>query len=283
MTDIKILIATHKEFIPPRESHFIPIHVGKEGQSDLGYIGDDSGDNISSKNKNYCELTALYWAWKNLNCDVLGLCHYRRYFDIENRIDKINDIRYVGNNEFNKYSFSEQTIKKYLLKNDVILPKPKRYFTSIKQDYAYCHLIEDYEILTEVINTCYPEYIDSWYKISNFKNSLVHYNMFITSKNIADDYFEWLFTILFEAEKRVKLSPYIYQQRVFGFMSERLMTLYFYHNKFRKKYLPVLFLKEENLEKHTPHKSVTLLLNIHKNLIFFLWTFPKKVLKNYGL
>ena len=78
--DIKILVATHKKYWMPEDDVYLPIHVGREGKADLGYVGDNTGDNISEKNANYCELTGLYWAWKNLKCDYIGLCHYRRYF-----------------------------------------------------------------------------------------------------------------------------------------------------------------------------------------------------------
>ena len=73
-------MAAHKLYWMPSDSVYMPIHVGREGKADLGYVGDNTGDNISAKNPNYCELTALYWAWKNLEADYVGLVHYRRYF-----------------------------------------------------------------------------------------------------------------------------------------------------------------------------------------------------------
>lgn len=82
MTDknIKILIAAHKPYWMPKDPVYLPLHVGAEGKPDLGYTKDNTGDNISAKNPNFCELTGLYWAWKNLDADYLGLVHYRRYF-----------------------------------------------------------------------------------------------------------------------------------------------------------------------------------------------------------
>ena len=81
LIDVKIIVATHKKVKMPQDnSLYLPIHVGREGKSDIGFIGDNTGDNISSLNPYYCELTGLYWAWKNLDCDYLGLVHYRRYY-----------------------------------------------------------------------------------------------------------------------------------------------------------------------------------------------------------
>ena len=93
--NIKILVATHKQYWMPEDSVYLPIHVGRKDKSDIGYIGDHTGDNISSKNANYCELTGLYWAWKNLDADYIGLVHYRRYFtrkEVRSIEDKKNQI-----------------------------------------------------------------------------------------------------------------------------------------------------------------------------------------------
>ena len=74
--DIKICVATHKKYWMPEDEVYLPLHVGRAGKENLGYMGDNTGDNISYKNANYCELTGLYWAWNNLDCEYFGLCHY---------------------------------------------------------------------------------------------------------------------------------------------------------------------------------------------------------------
>ena len=76
-----IFVATHKKFEFPLPDNYIPILVGSY-KFDLSiYQRDDDGEfQISYKNKNYCELTGLYWIWKNIRTDYVGLCHYRRYF-----------------------------------------------------------------------------------------------------------------------------------------------------------------------------------------------------------
>ena len=85
--DIKILVAAHKEYWMPEDELYMPIHVGAEGKFDdngapldLGYVKDNTGDNISYKHRYYSDLSAVYWGWKNLDVDYMGSCHYRRYF-----------------------------------------------------------------------------------------------------------------------------------------------------------------------------------------------------------
>ncbi|MGL4873253.1 MAG: DUF4422 domain-containing protein, partial [Clostridium sp.] len=84
ISEIKILVATHKKANIPKEENYIPIHVGREGKEELGYLGDNTGTHISMKNANFCELTGLYWYLKNKvkenSLDFVGLNHYRRYF-----------------------------------------------------------------------------------------------------------------------------------------------------------------------------------------------------------
>ena len=83
--NIKVIVATHKKYEMPNDKMYIPIHVGSEGKKELGYVKDNTGDNISDKNSYFCELTGLYWAWKNLDFDYLGLVHYRRHFCLKKK------------------------------------------------------------------------------------------------------------------------------------------------------------------------------------------------------
>ena len=84
MIDFKIFSVYHKPFLTPDLPFIIPIHAGKKLSSiELGYEGDDTGDNISLLNASLCELTVLYYIWKNKDKHQFthwGLCHYRRYF-----------------------------------------------------------------------------------------------------------------------------------------------------------------------------------------------------------
>ena len=190
---------------------YIPLFVGRNGKDNLGFLSDDNGDNISHKNNSYCELTGLYWMWKNSDANIIGLVHYRRYFAkwrLGKRLGKkkLDDI-------FEKY--------------DIILPKKTTsLFNSVYEDYSHWNYAKDLDLCEEVIKEICPEYSDSYTKIINGKE-LYYYNMFIAPKEIIDKYCEWVFPILNEVEKRVDMTGYDeYQKRIYGFLTERLFDVW---------------------------------------------------------
>lgn len=238
--DIKVLVATHKKYKMPEEKIYMPIHVGKEGKPDLGYIGDNTGDNISIKNPNYCELTALYWAFKNLKCDYIGLCHYRRYFTKSPII-----LRNLSFTEKFRLILTEDDIEEILRNYDIIVPIKRNYYIeTIKSHYKNAHHIEDLNKVEAIIREKHSDYIDSFsYVMSGTKLHL--FNMFIMKKSDFDRYCQWLFSILSDLEKAVDISSYdAYQSRIYGFLSERLFNVWLHKENLIKKEVPVV-----NMEK----------------------------------
>lgn len=240
---IKIFIATHKEVVLPDKEGYIPLQVGAEGKKDLGYERDNVKENISLKNKNYCELTGVYWIWKNVKCDITGLVHYRRYFFEKSIKHKLKDI------------ISEEKISSLLKEYDVIVPKKVKIpYKNVKNQFCKFHHEKDYDITRAVIKKLYPDYLDAFDKVSN-RNWLYPYNMLITKKSWFDEYSKWLFNILFEVEKRVDMTNYSdYEQRLYGFLSERLLNVWLEkHNNLKTKELyvyniQVSYLKQRIIE-----------------------------------
>ena len=135
--NIKVIVATHKKYQMPNDKMYVPIQVGAEGKKDLGYTKDNNGDNISSKNPFFCELTGLYWAWKNLNADYIGLAHYRRHFCLKKK-SKI---------QFDNVLTSEEA--SLILKDtDVMLPRKRNYI--IENLYSHCMLVNHMSQLFEI-------------------------------------------------------------------------------------------------------------------------------------
>ena len=221
--DIKVLIATHKLYQMPQDSLYVPVHVGAEGKSvkkgneiDLDYTKDNSGDNISNKNATFCELTGLYWAWKNLEYDYLGLAHYRRHFALKKK----------KRNPFDNV-LTKAEAEKVLLEYKIIVPKKQQYYIeTLYSHYKHTHYIETLDKSREVIADIYTEYLPIFDSVVK-KRSGYMFNMFIMPKVMVNNYCEWLFNILFELENRVgelNLTPF--QNRFYGRVSEILFNVW---------------------------------------------------------
>ena len=238
--DIKILVAAHKKYWMPDDDVYLPVHAGREGKEDLGYIGDNTEDNISDKNANYCELTVLYWAWKNLKCDYIGLCHYRRYFANKN----------VYTNDLEKKKaviLKRQEYEKLLQEYDIILPVKRNYYIeTVRSQYEHAHNKRDLEEVEKIIAELYPEYISA-FEIVMQRTKLHILNMFVMKKELFDAYCQWLFNILFELEKRIDITSYNqYEARVYGFIAERLFNVWLEKQQLKIKEMPIINLEPVN-------------------------------------
>lgn len=223
MKDIKILIATHKQYFVPNDSVYYPIHVGKDSNhNETEFQPDNTGDNISAKNPKFCELTGLYWAWKNLKADYIGLVHYRRYFKKSKRICLKEETKF-------KHVLTGEQVEGLLEKADIILPKKRRYFIeNLYKHYKHTMYVEPLDITGDIIKEKYPEYSNEFDRLKK-RTSAHMFNMFIMKKEYFDEYCTWLFDILFELENRVKDKEKDYDSfhlRFYGRVSELLLDVW---------------------------------------------------------
>lgn len=191
----------------------IPIQSGKALTDEkIADVTDDEGENISYKNKKYSEMTAAYWAWKHSTADFIGMCHYRRHFVLpEIIIEKLkrNDI-------------------------DVVLPLPTIYVKSIREEYFHRHIPTVWQIMLNVLNDFYPEYMSAAKEI--FSGAFFYgNNMWILKRKVLDEFFFWMFPMLVEIEKRVGDIADPYYNRYIGFCTELFTTLYFWDNRKKLK------------------------------------------------
>ena len=241
MDEIKIMVAAHKKYQMPANSIYIPVHVGAEGKEPIGYTPDNTGDNISAKNANYCELTGLYWMWKNSMADVIGLAHYRRYFTMK------KPSPFAKADDKWKCIATEKQIRMMLKKAPIILPKKRNYYIETNySQYAHAHHAIDLDMTREIILQKYREYLSAF--DSNMKLTKKHrFNMFIMESKYVDEYCAWLFHILFELEKRRDISTYSKNDaRVFGFVSERLLDVWLDTKVYMYVEMPVVFMEDEH-------------------------------------
>lgn len=203
----------------PKESCYLPLHVGREGKDDLGYVSDNTGDNISELNSSFCELTGLYWLWKNNDSDFKGLVHYRRHFT--SRGLKISQ------KQKKECVLTSTEWLKLLDKCPIVLPKKRNYWIeTTRSQYEHAHNPHDLVVVEQILRDKYPSYCAAWDKVMDSTKGH-RFNMFVMRKDLYGEYCEWLFDVLFEMQKRVDISTYNkYNSRLFGFMSERLLDVW---------------------------------------------------------
>lgn len=229
MHRVKIYIVSHKRLPIPKDNVYEPIYVGKEsslsGIQKLEGIKDNIGDNISTKNSSYCEMTAHYWIWKNVHdVEFVGLCHYRRYFGVD-----ITDI----------------SISSIMNGYDVVMVEPSWHLDSVYAYFAKYIGAENMTILWMVMKKMHPDYVNTLELVCDGVK-FYPFNMLLCKKTLFDEYAEWIFSILEECEKYVKTSPYTNGRRALAYMAELLTGIYFIHRGLKIKTVPYYKIEDGN-------------------------------------
>ena len=248
---------------------YIPVRCGAvyDKRKNIEILGDDTGDNISKKRNKFCELTVLYWAWKNVKADYYGLCHYRRYLSFQEGKWEVNSYGCVV-----EKSLSQTVIDKYALNNDHLMKEVIRKYDivtcapvdvrkigfGIKKLFDHCKLlrndlnITDIDILLQTIKEKTPQYYS--YAVNYYQKPVTRwYNCFVMRKSILDDLCSWAFDILFEVENKIDMTYYSQQkQRTLGFFFEHLYGIYIDYLKDNTniaiKELPLVFIEDVRKE-----------------------------------
>lgn len=175
---------------------------------------DNTGENISGKNGNYCELTALYWIWKNVlsteaSDEYYGMFQYRRLLNIDDK-----DICRIFENEV-----------------DVVLPFPTVHEPDIREHYTRYIRENDWHAMLQALKELQPDYEKVFWKLME-QPYLYNYNILIAKKEILKDYCAWLFPILARTEELSSPKGWERNDRYIGYIGENLLTLYFmYHSE----------------------------------------------------
>lgn len=265
--EIKIIVCYHKDSYRFQNDIFLPVHVGKATSNiELGIQGDNEGENISNQNNLYCELTGLYWAWKNLRSDYMGLCHYRRFFTFKRKrlpifFKRILGIamsplllfgRRVDRMYYDQIEVSSETeldiqlnsFKKKLISilnkkeaPKIIVPAPVHFlFESVRNSISSKAGQHHLDILKKIINDQFPEYLPYYYKVIK-SNRFYYANMVVMEKTIFDDYCDFLFKLL-NKHRDIIISSGLYYSlsegslnRLSGYLGEMLTSVFLISQK----------------------------------------------------
>lgn len=220
MEKIKILVAQHKEAEVFHNEVYIPIHVGKAlSKTELGILCDDTGDNISHLNPYFCELTAQYWAWKNMHdVEYIGLCHYRRYFQTEFTMENVEQLMDGADIVLAKSIFFSENLYSNLSR-DLVPEDILAFFLYMKGRFQ-----NDQDVINFLINC----------------NHFNPCNMFVCKKSLFDEFCQWQFSILFDLFEILPKSPYVREQRLMGYLAELLLPMYCITKRLKVKEIPVV-------------------------------------------
>lgn len=242
--NIRIFVTAHKNVDRFDSDIMQPVQVGPKNERFPWAFHDDEGENIADLNPRYCELTTQYWAWKNINADYYGFCHYRRYFDFsetvheENTFGEIMD-DYIDAKAAKEYGLDDNNIAHVVKQYDVIttpfgdLDEIINKYGSPRALWEAAPLLHDDDLKRcyQILCAMYPDYRKDAQDFFN-GNKACFCNMFIMKKEIFFDYCEWMFPILEEFDRNTDYSTYSKEAlRTPGHLSERLLNIYLMHHK----------------------------------------------------
>ena len=225
---MKIYVASHKKFDNIMSDElYTPLFVGAyKTDNHYGYLRDNVGDNISHKNNQYSEITGLYWIWKHATEDIVGLCHYRRYFS--KSLLKSKEI------------IDRADVLSSLENHDIILHERRQYISN-QDSFEKLVGVDFFEKSRNIFMQIHPKYLETFDKVFDSK---IAYgcSCFVTSKEILDDYCEWLFAYLTALEDELEGD----KERIIGYYAEVLLSVYVLHNNLKVNEHPFYYMAARN-------------------------------------
>lgn len=255
--NVKIVVALHKAYPVPDSDLYLPVQVGEVlAARRLPVVGDGTGDNISAKNALYCELTGLYWAWKNVESDSLGLAHYRRHF--AGSRPEVCSWKQPEGTESDGSAPAPRLPKRadrvlgadeaadLLERHPVLLPRKRHYYVeSVGAHYAHAHGGRDLELARRVLKERDPGALPHFEE--HLASTSGHIcNMFVMRRDLADSYCAWLFDVLFRVEEEYAGEGTTPPPRAMGFLGERLLDVWLASRGMKYAELPVIHLESQH-------------------------------------
>lgn len=289
--NIKILVSCHKEVPLPKSDLYLPIQVGAANASSAipGMQPDNAGENISDRNFSFCELSAQYWAWKNLDADYYGLCHYRRYFCFDGIEHPANDHLQIETDSLSDFSFrdyqinNEELIEETLQECDIVTPPywdvskaptPAGIKSSVQEHMIAFGLYadEDVALVRSIVEEKQPEYLSNFDSYMS-GNKYLGYSCYIMSKEYFNRFCEFEFSILLEFDRRFDYSNITStRKRIAGYFGEVLYSVFIskiiQEGKARIKQVPLVFFLDTSRTNLPSEKS-----NDGKNPIQIYWRY----------
>lgn len=244
MLDVKIFQTFHKPFIRNKSCEWIA-PIGVNGYSEDGFLSDSVGDNISSLNPFYCELTAQYWVWKNLTFDYVGFYHYRRYlnYQIDGTYDGIGLVECAPTDSAVGYLSSDtqrERLERLLNIAPVIIPRSHHTLPSISAQYLQCVNNEPWKIFIDYL----IEAGEQRSEVEGYFHEITSApmcNIMVMRWDLFSKYMSDLFKIIDIIFKRIGTKYDDYNNRYPGFLAERFLGYWIYTRGVKHTSVPMIF------------------------------------------
>ena len=246
-SSLKILVCYYRDvYLRSANPSYFNIQCGKDATGlDLNMLADNTGDNISLRNRYWSEITGLYWAWRNLEpADYVGLCSYRRFFNFRSvpgvPVCMVSPVKAY---EIENIDLTAATT--LLSQYDVIVPEPYVYAYSIRRVCSMNYMDRDFDLLEQVVHEISPEYDSAYNYVFYGSNKMIGHNMFIMPWDKFQQFCSWVFDILFRLESMIEPKGYpIHQVRVFGYMHEILLSVFIEHHNLKVYHSQITWISE---------------------------------------
>lgn len=282
--NLKIYVVCHKRVFVPKCQYLVPIQVGCDIARDVfeNYVHDNTGDNISYKNPDYCELTALYWVWKNDNSPYIGLFHYRRFLALNDKRLKHHldywkhfyNLEALTQKSFDNLGFSNVENIHLIQNYDILIPKCSELkFRNIENFYALykrANLKAELDYALKIVVYKYPEY-QMAVDMCMTSNKGYHCNMFIMKREVLREYCEWLFPVLDTMYDDIKNGTFVTEKkRLIGYIAEFMMGIFICkkRNELKIKELPAVYFNYTDGKSHFVRTHVNSIVRRVYRLVF---------------
>jgi Domain of unknown function (DUF4422) len=240
---MRIYVAAHDNSPIAEAGYLARLQVGAalSGRR-AGCLNDDEGDNISVKNPVYAELTGLYWLWKNIQDEVFGFCHYRRYFSpvltpgnkvLVAPLEKIESVLSIDSG--GRIFDHELSIA------DLVVPNEMVFDRSLEAQFLANHeRRQDWFTMLAALSIVHPGEAKEAIRFFKEGQRFTRCNMFIGRREAIRAYCEWLFPILAEVELQAVRPDMPPPRGLCSFLSERLFTWWIGSRSLRLIRRPIL-------------------------------------------
>lgn len=205
--------------------------------------GDNSGNHISQLNPYFSEFTTIWWAWKNkhLTADVIELAHFRAWLAPQSMHARKEPTIHCTADQLSTYNVDSEEwceqMQTILQTYDAIMPIPWDFAWNIREQFLSCYTTKQWQTTLDSLDEpAAAKYFET-------HKGVVAGNLGIMKKELWEEYFNWIFPIMFQIHSRITDYPETWDvttSRIPAASAERLQTWWLHSRGLKIKWVPMI-------------------------------------------